>query len=80
MLNGCGERKANIDLGAGDGSDYDLPDQTNTLDVYCIGCLALRSHIQSANYTHSTESKEGTLFSMSQRISLLHLYSSQDNL
>ena len=55
MLNGCGERKANIDLGAGDGSDYDLPDQTNTLDVYCIGCLALRSHIQSANYTQSIE-------------------------
>ena len=55
MLNGCGERKANIDLGTGDGSDYDLPDQTNTLDVYCIGCLALRSHIQSANYTHSAE-------------------------
>ena len=33
MLYWCGKRKTNIELGAGVGEDFDLPDLTNTLDV-----------------------------------------------
>ena len=36
MLNACGKGKANIDLGAGGGVDFDLPDLTNTLDVLVV--------------------------------------------
>lgn len=32
MLYWCGKRKTNIELGAGVGADFDLPDLTNTLD------------------------------------------------
>ena len=32
MLYWCGKRKTNIELGAGVGEDFDLPDLTNTLD------------------------------------------------
>ena len=32
MLYGCGKRKANIELGAVVGADFNLPDLTYTLD------------------------------------------------
>ena len=32
MVYGCGKRKTNIELGAGVGADFDLPDLTYTLD------------------------------------------------
>ena len=53
MLYWCGKRKTNIELGAGVGEDFDLPDLTNTLDGLVVQLL--RSHIQSANYSHSRE-------------------------
>ena len=32
MVYGCGKRKTNIELGAGVGADFDLPDLTYTLN------------------------------------------------
>ena len=36
MLNGCWEGEAYIELGAGSGTDFDLPDLTKTLDVLVV--------------------------------------------
>ena len=36
MLNGCGEGGAYIELRAGSGADFNLPDLTKTLDVLSV--------------------------------------------
>ena len=36
MLNGYRKGKANIDLGAGDGTYFDLRDRTNNFDVLVV--------------------------------------------
>ena len=45
MLYWCGKRKTNIELGAGVGADFDLPDLTYTLDVLVVQFFILVSKL-----------------------------------
>ena len=45
MLYWCGKRKTNIELGAGVGADFDLPDLTNTPDGLVVQLFVLISKV-----------------------------------
>ena len=45
MLYGCGKRKANIELGAVVGADFNLPDLTYTLDGMVVQLFVLLSKV-----------------------------------
>ena len=45
MLYWCGKRKTNIELGAGVGEDFDLPDLTYTLDGMVVQLFVLLSKV-----------------------------------